>query len=571
MAYPLNRFPAFLSELRRRKVIRVAIAYGIVAFGVTEVSNNVFPNLGVDWLPRVIVWILLLGFPIALALAWAFDITATGIERTTDAPASGTAAEVARAQKPIPSTLTTAPRRLLPEGSIAPLPFANLSGDPAQDYLSEGLTEELIIALSRVPGVRVAARTSCFAAKGSHQDVREIGQRLGVRHVLDGGVRVANNWLRLSAQLVDVESGFVEWSETYERQLDDIFAVQQEIAQAIVRRVAADRLGAPAQVGRSGTESVEAFKLYLLGRYHWNRRTESDLRRAIGFFEQAIALDRGYGAAYAGLADAYSLLLDYGGMAPAEGLSRARDGAERALRLDPGLAEAYTSLALVRQFEYRWGDAETAFRKSIELRPDYSIAHQRYSLLLAWLGRHDKALAEANQAESLDPLAVFVAASAGWVLYYGRRFDDARRQLERALGMDAHFATARIPLALSLLQLGDAAAAADHLERAVHDSGNAASTLALHAHALIRAGRDGQGREILRTLEQRAEQSYVSGYYLALPLVALADSARALDRLEAAAREHAAQLAYIGAEPLLDPLRAEPRFTQLLQRTGLPG
>jgi serine/threonine-protein kinase len=570
MAQPLTRIPTFFAELRRRKVIRVAIAYGIVAFGVTEVSNNVFPNLGVEWLPRIVVWVLLLGFPVALVLAWAFDITSTGIERTSDSPLPPAPNPlISPSPKPVPTTISTAPRHILPEGSIAPLPFANLSGDAAQDYLSEGLTEELIIALSRVPGVRVAARTSCFAAKGSHQDVREIGQRLGVRHVLDGGVRVANNWLRLSAQLVDVETGFVEWSETYERKLDDIFAVQQEIAEAIVRRVAADRRGAPAQVGRSGTESVEAFKLYLLGRYHWNRRTETDLRRATDFFEQAVALDRGYGAAYAGLADAFSLLLDYGGMAPAEGLGRARDAAERALRIDPGLAEAYTSLALVRQFEYRWSDAETAFMKSIELRPDYSIAHQRYSLLLAWLGRHDEAVAEAQRAESLDPLAVFVAASAGWVLYYGRRFDQARSQLERALGMDAHFATARIPLALALLNLGDTAAAVYHLERAVHDSGNAASTIALHAHALVRAGRVDKGRELLRALEQRAQQTYVSSYYLALPVIALGDTAGALDRLEAAHREHAAQLAYIAAEPLLDPLRSDARFKQLLRKTGL--
>jgi serine/threonine-protein kinase len=519
---------------------------------------------------RIVTWVMVLGFPVALVLAWAFDITSRGIERTggTTVAAPGEV-RPSGGEKAVPPTIPTAPKRRYPEGSIAPLPFANLSGDPSQEYLSDGLTEELIIALSRVPGLRVAARTSCFAAKNSPQDVREIGDRLNVRHVLDGGLRVANNRLRLSAQLVDVESGYVEWSDTFERRIDDIFAVQQEVAQAIVRRIAGDRLGEHAQVGRSGTADVAAFKLYLLGRYHWNRRTESDLRRAIGFFDQAIAQDPAYAAAYAGLADAYSLLLDYGGMSSAEGLDRARDAAEHALEIEPGLAEAWTSLALVRQFEWRWNDAEDAFRKSIELRPDYSVAHQRYSLLLAWLLRDTDALNAARRAESLDPLAVAVAASSGWVLYYCRRFQEAREQLERALAMDEHFATARIPLALSLLQTGATQQAVDHLQRAVLDSGNATSTLALHAHALVRIGRREDALEIMARLDERARNTYVSSYYLALPLVALGDHDGAMARLELALQERAAQMVYIAAEPLLDPLRSSPRFRDILQATGL--
>lgn len=569
MADPLTGVAAFFAELRRRKVIRVAIAYGIVGFAVTEVANNVLPPLGLEFATTLVVVLLLLGFPVALVLAWAFDLTPRGLERTPDrAPVAGQAVAI----RPAAGTAAPAPASPeLPENSIAALPFANLSGDPAQQYLSDGLTEELILALSRVPGLRVAARTSCFAVKNLGLDVRELGQRLNVRHVVDGGVRIADNRLRLSTQLVDVRSGYVEWSEQYERDLDDIFQVQQDLARAIVQRVTGSAAFAADQaVSKPGTANVDAFKLFLRGRYHWNRRTEADLRRAISFFEQAIELDESYAPAYAGLSDAYSLLLDYGGMAPAEGLDRARDAAEHALRLDPTLAEAYTSLALVRQFEFRWDEAEAAFRTSIERRPSYPAAHQRYSLLLAWLGRHTEATAEADLAESLDPLAVSVCASAGWVRYYARQYDDARTRLERALEMDPHFATARVPLALTLLQKGKPKEAEANLAQAVLDSGEAASAVALHAVALVRAGNADAGRALLERLEQRAETEYVSTYYLALPCIALNEPDRALDRLEAALRERAPQLAYIYAEPLLDPLRTSARFRALLGRVGLP-
>jgi len=568
-----TRIPRFFSELRRRKVIRVMIAYAVGAYVTTEVSNEVLPLLGIpESVNRIILIILLLGFPVALALAWAFDITPRGIERTTERSAAGQASGVNTAVSTTePEVAAAAARASPPAGAIAALPFTNLSGDPAQDYLSDGLTEELILALSRVHGLRVAARTSCFALKRATLDVQEIGRRLNVGHVVDGGVRVAGNRIVLSAQLVDTTTGYVVWTESYERDLGDIFAMQRELARAIVDRVAGDA-ASPLEPVRPPTLNVEAFKLYLRGRYHWNRRTETDLRRAIEFFEQAIVRDRSYAIAWAGLADAYSLLVDYGGMSGLEGLDHARDAAERALRMDPTLAEAYTSLALVRQFEWRWADAEAAFRRSIALRPEYSVAYQRYSLLLAWLRRSDEAIRTARHAESLDPLAVFVAASTGWVLYYTRRFQEANEQLVRALEMDPHFAAARVPLGLTHLQLGSIDDAVDHLAQAVTDSGRAASALALHAHALGLAGDHEAGREIIAELEAKAKQEYVSSYYLALPHIALNEHDTALDRLETALeQERAAQLAYLGAEPLLDPLRDSARFRALLERTGLTG
>ncbi len=454
-----------------------------------------------------------------------------------------------------------------PPDSIAALPFANLSGDPAQEYLADGLTEELLNALSRVPGLRVAARTSCFAFKHTTQDVRQVGERLGVRHVVEGGVRLAGKRLRLSVQLVDAASGFVLWSDTYERDLDDIFLMQREMATTIVAHVV-NRPGA-VEPPPPATLNVEAFTLYLHGRYHWNRRTEADLRRAIGYFEQAARLDPPYAPAWAGLADAYTLLLDYGGMSPAEALPPARDAVERALQLDPSMAEAYTLLALVRQFEMRWADADAAFRRSLALRPDYVVAHQRFALHLAWQGHTDEAVAEARRAEALDPLAVAVCASSAFVLYYARRFQDATKQAERALEMDPQFVAARSALGLALLQIAPPADAVEQFRQAVTLSGRAASTVALLATALAKAGQKQEGWKLLDELDARAQTGWVSSYYRAVPLLALGNNEQALDRLEAACEERAPQMAYVRAEPLFDPVRQSPRFHAVLQRIGL--
>jgi TolB-like protein/Tfp pilus assembly protein PilF len=561
-----SRLRTLLFELRRRRVFRVMAAYAIVALAVAEGANNLLPPIGLDWGPRVVVILLLVGFPVTLALSWVFDITPRGIERTAESLAPATPRDRTGAValgEASPAAVT------LPPGSIATLPLANLSGDPAQDYLSDGLTEELIVALSRVPGLRVAARTSCFALRNADADVRTIGRRLGVRHVLEGGVRTAGNRLRLSVQLVDVETGYAEWSETYERQVDDLFEVQRSVAQAIVERVTAGSREAADAVAGPGTSSLEAYHHLLRGRHHWNRRTESALRRAVEEFEKAIALDPGFARARAGLADALSLLLDYGALPAGEALPRAIESAEHALRLDAGLAEGWTSLALVREFEWRWEEAETAFRRSIELRPDYATAHQRFALHQAWLGRPAAALAEAKTAEQLDPLSAAVLASTGFVLYYGRRYELAAASAKRALELDPHFATARTALGLARLQQGRAGEAVDALQAASADSGRAAATFSLLACAHAAAGRSDEAKAGLAELQKRSLQAHVPDYYLALPRLSLGDRDGALGALERACAGQAPQMAYVGAEPLLDPLREDPRFVAMLDRTGL--
>lgn len=551
-----ERLQRFFAELRRRKVIRLAIGYAVIGAGITQGAESILGPLGVsDMVQRSIVILVIAGFPVALVLSWVFDFSLHGIERTRDQPPPQRAME---------------PREPLPPGSIAVLPFENLSGDPAQSYLGDGLTEELLIALSCVRGLHVASRTSCFAFRGAREDIRTIGERLRVRHIVEGSARLTGKRLRLSVRLIDVETGYAEWTETYEREIEEIFAVQADIAREIVERIS---LGEPTGMLAApgpGTGDVEAFQDYLHGRFHWNRRTEDDLRRAIAFFGKAVERDPGYARAWAGMADAWSLLLDYGGVEPDEGLEPAREAAEQALAADPTTAETWTSIALVREFEWRWQDAEGAFRKAIELQPGYAVAHQRFALHLAWMGRHDEAIDEAMRACELDPLSVAVAASAGFVLYYAGRYEDAVERLGRATVADPRFPTARTALGLCLLQLGRAPEAVESLRRAVDHSGRASSSLGVLGFALARSGDTAGCAGLIAELDARAAKRWVSGYQLALPHIGLGENARALDHLERACDERTPQMAYLGQDPILDSLRAEPRFTALLERVGLP-
>jgi TolB-like protein/cytochrome c-type biogenesis protein CcmH/NrfG len=451
--------------------------------------------------------------------------------------------------------------------AIATLPFSNLSGDPSLDYFSDGVTEELTAILSRVPGLRVASRTSSFAMQSLALDVTAVGDRLGVRYVVEGGVRVGAQRVHLSVRLVDVEDGYARWSETYERPLDEIFAIQQQVARAIADHVA-PQARVQSAASRVTTRNLHALQAHMQGRFHLNRRTERDLLRAADFFTEATRIDPDYASAHAGIADAYAILLDYGSMAPAEALERSRTAAERALEIDAEAGEVWTSLALVRQFEWRWDDAEEAFRRSITLRPEYSVAHQRFALHLSWLGRHVEALVEARSAERLDPLAPVMKATVGWVHYYARDFAAAIEQLEATLEMEPGFATARIALARALLLTGDHERSLAEHQRAVTDSADAASGIALLSLAQAQCGRTDEARSTADRLVRLASQRYVSPYYLAIPEIGLGNYGRALDHLEAGLAERAAQMVYLNVEPVVERLRLEERFVRIVGEMG---
>ncbi len=453
--------------------------------------------------------------------------------------------------------------------AIAVMPFLDLSAE-SHEYIGDGMAEELISTLARARMFRVAARTSSFNFKNSQLDAREIGRRLGVGRLIEGSVRVAEGRLRLAVQLIDVQDGCAVWSETFERDLRDVLAVQREVAIAIARRMGITVDRAAERVGNAEPRHPEAYRTYLEGRFFWNRRTPTDLQRAIEHFEHAIALDPSFAMAYAGLADAYSILLDYGLIAPEDGLPPAREAALHALDLDPSLGEPHTSIALTQCFEWHWHEAAASFRTAIDRCPEYAVAHQRFALFLAWTGNLDLALREIHRAQELDPLSPVIDATVGWLLYYAREYARAEERLLHALELAPHLPTARAALGLVALQRGDTARAIAEHEQALHDSGDSAPMRALLAHSRARAGHLAEARRDIRALEREAQQRYVSPYYLALPALGLGDPETALDRLEQAVRARAPQIVYLDSDPVLDPVRATPRFERMLHDAGLP-
>jgi serine/threonine-protein kinase len=455
--------------------------------------------------------------------------------------------------------------------AIAVLPFVNASADPENEYFSDGITDELITALTKVEGLQVASRTSVFALKGAREDVRALGARLNVSAILEGSVRRAGQRLRITAQLTGVRDGRTLWSERYDRELADVFAIQDEIARTIVdtlRATLLQDLGDPTPVRY--TANLKAYQLYLKGRYSWNRRTPAAIAEGIRYFEAAIAEDAGYALAYTGLADSYALQLDYRGAPVREGLERARAEAERALALDETLAEAHTSLAWVTFiYDWDWPLAGRHFRRAIELNPRYSVARQWHSWFQMAMGHTELALAEGRQAIALDPASVSIRRSLGWLFYYARQSDQALEQLRRAVAMNPTAEENHRLLGLTYLQVGqwDEAAAAFREARAISES-PALAEAGLGAVAAAR-GRPEEARAILAGLEARRRDEYVSPVALVMVYTALGEADRAFEWLDRAYEERRGWLVYLNVEPMLDGVRGDPRFRRLVERMRL--
>ncbi|MDH5227263.1 MAG: hypothetical protein OEW50_07675 [Gammaproteobacteria bacterium] len=450
---------SLLAEIKRRRVGKVAVAYGAVAWGVTESASVVLPALGVpDWAMTFLVVFLLTGFPIAMVLAWVFDVSPTGIRRTEPLPDVAVAPQLQfrmRAAFGIAVLLAMAGLGYLlyerglgraeasgKHSSIAVLPFTNLSGDASKDYFSDGMSEELLNLLARVPGLQVAARTSAFAFKGRNVDIREVGRELGVETVLEGSVRQSGDQVRITAQLIDTETGFHLWSETYDRKLQDIFAVQDEIAQAIVDKLKiqlAPKEQELAQRAKAPTQNVEAYELYLQGRSIWKRRGEDNLKRAIDMYQAAIARDPAFARAHAALASAYVVLPGYTKERDDEQkfMEMAEQSARQALALDPNIGEAHAVLAQINSAKGNLLDAESGFFFAISLEPNEPTPHHWYSILLSKVGRLDAALEQARRAYELDPTAPVLAFNLSSM--YIQRGDDEQAvrysQLAHELGI----------------------------------------------------------------------------------------------------------------------------------------
>ena len=453
--------------------------------------------------------------------------------------------------------------------SIAVLPFVNSSPDPDNEYLSDGITDELINALAKVQGLRLASRTSVFALKGKAQDVRAIGALLEVSEVLEGSVRRSGDNLRITTQLTSTEDGHLMWSERYDRKLHDVFAIQDEIARTIVTQLRSTSLVEPAAptVNRH-TENVQAYGLYLRGRYFWNKRTSADVYEGIRYFEQAIALDPSYALAYTGLADSYSLHIDYRNVPVHEGHEKAKFYARKAIALDDTLAEAHASLAWsLFVYDWKWDEAAREFRRAIELDPRYAPAHQWYAFMLASKGKFDEALLEGHTAQENDPASVSVRRSLGYAYLYARRYDQARYHLERAIAMNTEAEESHRILGLILTfqkQFGAAEAALRDALALAEKGGT--YTKATLAFSLAAGGDESYAREVAAELEEKRRNEYVSPVELALTYIGLGENDKALDWVDTSIDERRGWAAYLRVHPVLDPLRGEPRFGELVKR-----
>jgi serine/threonine-protein kinase len=451
------------------------------------------------------------------------------------------------------------------------LPFVNASPDPDNEYLSDGITDELIDALAKVEGLRVASRTSVFALKGKPLDVRAIGALLDVSEVLEGTLRRSGQDLRITVQLTSTSNGALIWSHRYDRRLDDVFAIQDEIARTIVNTLRATSFGDLAEPSMNrGTDSVQAYGLYLRGRFAWNKRTQNGVAEGIKFFEQAIEADPGYALAYTGLADSYALALDYRSVPVHEGFEHAKFYARKALELDEGLAEAHASLAWsLFIYDWDWSAAASEFKRSIELDARYATARQWYAFLLASQGRFEEALIEAHSAQELDPGSVSIRRGLGYVYFYARRFDQARYHLKRAIETNPLAEESYRVLGLILSYSNDFAEAERVLNEALELPGAATYTQVTLALALARAGKPAYARETLASLEERLTHDYVSPVELATLHIALGQNDHAIDWMEKAYAERRGWMAYLNVHPILDPLRNEPRFKVLVRKMGL--
>ena len=454
--------------------------------------------------------------------------------------------------------------------SIAVLPFVNASSDAENEYLSDGITDELIDAFSKVAGLRVASRTSVFALKGNPQDIRTIGALLGVTEVLEGTVRKQGDRLRITAQLSSTQDGRLLWSQRYDRTLHDVFEIQDEIAQTIVSTLRATSYANLAEpTPRHATENVTAYGLYLRGRYAWNKRSQEGVLESIHYFEQAIAEDPSYALAYTGLSDAYALQIDYRSVPVAEGFGRAIAYARQALALDDSLAEAHASLAWsLFAYEWNWAEAEREFRRAIECNRRYATAHQWYGFFLASGGRLDEALIEGHTAQELDPSSVSIRRSVGWLYVYGRRYDQAKYHLNRAIEMNPTADETYRVLGLALALNGEFSEATRVLRDAVRFPDAGSYTTATLGFALGRAGERGEAQAILASLEEQSHREYVSPVALATVCIGLGEYERALDWAERAYDDRRGWLAYFGVNPLLDPLRGHARFQALLNKVA---
>jgi TolB-like protein/Tfp pilus assembly protein PilF len=581
---------SFFAELKRRNVYKVAVGYAVVGWLLIQIATQVFPFFEIpNWGVRLAVLLIVVGFPIALVIAWAFELTPGGIKRTEEADRVYPGRSRGRAwiYVVISAGLLsaglfflgryTAPNENkignVPAKSIAVLPFENLSRDPDNAYFAEGIQDEILTRLAKVADLKVISHTSTQRYKSSPNDLPQIAKELGVANILEGSVQKSKDQVRVNVQLINAATDAHLWADSFDRKLIDIFAVESEIAAKVADILKAKLTGAEQHaISMQPTRNTEAYQLYLKGRYFWNKRTGSDLQKAIDYFKRAIEKDPGYALAYVGLGDSYILLSGFGAAPPQNSFPLAEAAAKKALEIDDNLAEAHTTLGFILCVHHlNFADSIREFERAIALNPNYATAHHWFGdgPLLA-VGQFDRAIGEGKRAVELDPLSVIITADLGADYLVARRYNEAIEQFHKAIDLDPRFYYAHWNLAQALEMKGDLRGALAEYKKAV-ELDDDPFVLALLGQAYAKVGQRDEALKILAQLPQIAAHRYVPSYSFALLHVALGDKDKAIEWLERSYQEGAGlDVVFLKVDPMLDPLQEEPRFQALVQKVFDP-
>ena len=577
---------SFFAELKRRNVYKVAVAYAVVGWLLIQVATQVFPFFEIpNWGVRLAVLLIVVGFPIALVIAWAFELTPGGIKRTEEADRVYPSGSRGRAwiYVVISAGLLsgglfflgryTAPNENkignVPAKSIAVLPFENLSRDPDNAYFAEGIQDEILTRLAKVADLKVISHTSTQRYKSSPNDLPQIAKELGVANILEGSVQKSQDQVRVNVQLINAATDAHLWADSFDRKLIDIFAVESEIAAKVADILKAKLTGAEQHaISMQPTRNTEAYQLYLKGRYFWNKRTGPDLQKAIDYFKQAIEKDPSYALAYVGLGDSYILLSGFGAAPPQNSFPLAEAAAKKALEIDDNLAEAHTTLGFILCVHHlNFADSIREFERAIALNPNYATAHHWFGdgPLLA-VGQFDRAIAEGKRAVELDPLSVIITADLGADFLVARRYDEAIDQFHKAIDLDPRFYYAHWNLAQALEMKSDLRGALTEYKKAV-ELDDDPFVLALLGQAYAKVGQRDEALKILAQLPQIAAHRYVPSYSFALLHVALGEKGKAIEWLERSYHDGAGlDIIFLKVDPMLDPLQKEPRFQALVAK-----
>ena len=577
----------FFAELKRRNVYKVAVAYAVVAWLLMQVASQIFPFFEIpNWAVRLVVLLLVIGFPIALIIAWAFEVTPEGIKRTEAADAAGQRSRggawiyivligaalsvglffvgryTAGRATPRHGEAATA----VPGKSIAVLPLLNESGDPRDEYFSDGLSEELIAALAQINGLKVIGRSSSFRFKDRHEEPKAIGEKLGVSTLLEGTVRKQDDRVRIVAELINAADGIELWTRTFDRELKDIFAVQEEIARAVAESLKVTLLGSqdrPAQ--RGAPSNVEAHNAYLQGHFHFQRRNLEDYRKAVGYFDQAIQLDPDYALACAERSEAWTFIGDLTGQRePA--WSKARSDAERAVAIAPALAEARAALGWVRFFvDWKFTEGLSELKRAKEFSPSNPTANDLLARVILYLGRLDEAERQARHAVELDPLSVIAQGNLARVLLFAGKLDEADAAARKAAELQPASASShRWQVVVAVLR-GDGATALREAQLEP-DEGYRRFELALAQQ--IQGDRQAADAALADLIANGRDQL---AYQIAEVYAVRGEKDKAFEWLQIAFDEHDTGTLTLLVDPLLRGLRDDSRYKNLLAKLGLPG